>query len=346
MSRLHLLLLWIIWFAASCQKEELSTNHNEVFYVRTHGADMPVHLHGNTASGAIVIMVHGGPGGNGLEYRTGEYYKMLEKEFGIAYWDQRGQGNAHGHYPADEVTIATMVEDLRAVVRVIKHRFGDDYAVFIMGHSWGGTLGTAYMLHEDYQYAVDGWIEVDGAHDIPLLNKEAIKMFIDIGTREILRGNNVSKWTEIVRFALGVDTNYISFDEGDQINEYAFQAEEMLEEVYPIGYSGISGFSYAFLQPTNPLTSAISGIITDNLLYEEVETTSLTEELNAITIPCLFLWGKYDFVVPPYLGESAYDRVSSPDKKLVIFDHSGHSPMDNEPEPFANEVIQFVNSHK
>lgn len=340
------LLLLIVILATSCQKEELSTNHDEVFYVRTHGADMPVYLHGNTASGAIVILLHGGPGDSGLGYRTGEYYKLLEKEFGVAYWDQRGQGGSHGHYSVDDVTIARMVEDLHAVVRVLKYRFGEDYSLFIMGHSWGGTLGTAYMLHQDYQHEVKGWIEVDGAHDIPLLNKEAIKMFISIGTSEIQQGNHVSKWTEIVNFALSVDTNNISFDEGDQINEYAFQAEELLDKVYPIPYSDISGFSNAFLQPTNPLTSSLAAINTDNLLYEEVETTSYTDELNSITIPCLFLWGKYDFVVPPYLGQSAFDRVSSTDKKLVLFEHSGHSPMDNEPEAFADEMITFVNGHK
>ena len=51
------------------------------------------------------------------------------------------------------------------------------------------------------------------------------------------------------------------------------------------------------------------------------------------------------FVVPPALGEDAFEKVSSDVKKLVIFESSGHSPMSNEPDLFVDEVLSFINSN-
>ncbi|HIF14804.1 MAG TPA: hypothetical protein EYQ86_05595, partial [Bacteroidetes bacterium] len=98
--------------------------------------------------------------------------------------------------------------------------------------------------------------------------------------------------------------------------------------------------------PVNFLTSAISGSMTNVITEEEVEFMSLSDQLYKITKPTLLLWGKYDFVVSPYLATDAYDKISSAHKKVVIFENSGHSPMDCEPQLFIDEIISFVDQHK
>ena len=77
------LILFSILFT-SCQKEGDLTLVDEVFWVRTQGADMPIHLHGNLTSQVILLVVHGGPGGNGLEYRAGKYTVPLEERYAVA----------------------------------------------------------------------------------------------------------------------------------------------------------------------------------------------------------------------------------------------------------------------
>ncbi|HAW19856.1 MAG TPA: hypothetical protein DCX14_06705 [Flavobacteriales bacterium] len=88
------------------------------------------------------------------------------------------------------------------------------------------------------------------------------------------------------------------------------------------------------------------GNYTSGVIHDEVEASSMTDALHLIDVPCLFLWGKYDFVVPPQLGKDGFNKVSSADKELVIFQYSGHSPMVNEPELFAAEIIEFINRNK
>ncbi len=335
-------LVAVVAMFASCKKDTVSTNHEEVLNLRNNGADMPAYVYGNAASKTFVIIVHGGPGGNGLEYRSGSYVQQLEQEVGMIYWDQRGQGMSHGAYSTSDVTIDQMADDLRELVRVVRHRYGSDSKVYLLGHSWGGTLTAAFMTKGDYQHSVDGWIESNGAHDLPSLNKNAVEMFRSIGRQHIADGINVADWEPIVAFADSLDPNNISIDAAGQINGYGHQAEGLVPDINPgEGFAGGIA-SYLFTSPTNPLTSALSGAATSNLLLQEVEAANYTPQLKNVTIPCLFIGGKYDFVVPPALAVSAYNEVSSSQKELVMFEHSGHSPMDNEADKFVKTVLNFV----
>lgn len=345
---IYIPLMITLCLSMSCQEVvELSTDASEVIYVRRDGADMAAYIRGNTASKTFVIIVHGGPGGNGLEYRNWIFKDQLERDFAFVYWDQRGQGGSHGNFGEEQLTIANMVDDLEALIRALNIRYGEEISTFVLGHSWGGMLSAAFMVEGDNQFLIDGWIEVSGAHDIPLLNQEAIKMFREIGQGQIDQGKNVDRWQEIVEFANGVDINNISVEEGGQINSYGFEAEGLLDEVSegPDWIPSPSTLSY-FFSPTNPLSSGVSGQATSNGLLEEVEQSSFTDQLHRIEIPCLFLWGKYDFVVPPALAQSAFDRVSSTDKTIFIFNSSGHSPMDSEPRIFGEILYGFVETHR
>ncbi len=328
---------------AGCQDDTI-TALNETIFVKNNGADMPVYVRGNGASKCFVILVHGGPGGNGLEYSNGESQDILEEKFAFAYWDQRGQGMAQGHYTQSDITIGQMANDLKAVVLTMKKHYGSDSKIFVLGHSWGGTLGTAFMINDSNRVLIDGWIEADGAHDIPKINVEAIKMFRSISAEQIAEGNNVAKWQEISDWALAVDTNAITSDEGGEINSKAYEAEQMLLDD-GILESGDESFA-PLTGPTNMLTSWLMGNYTSGVIHDEVEASSMTDALHLIDVPCLFLWGKYDFVVPPQLGKDGFNKVSSADKELVIFQYSGHSPMVNEPELFAAEIIEFINRNK
>ena len=336
----YILILLSLALLGSCSETiELTDNTEEVFYVRNEGADIPAFVYGNTASKTFLIVVHGGPGGNGLEYRDSKMQE-IEAKFAVVYTDQRGQGNSHGHYTTDEVNIDQLVSDLEGLIKTLNYRYGDDISVFMMGHSWGGTLGTAFMVTGENQNMLNGWIEADGAHDIPLLNQAAISMFINIGEDQLAQGKNTEKWNEIVDFAKGADSLNLTYDDGGSINSFGFEAEGILDEVItPEESTYLPGRGH-------PLFSALSGNVTASQLDQEIESTSLTDQLEKITIPTLLLWGKYDFVVSPRLGFSAYQKISSEDKELVIFQNSGHSPMVNEPDKFNQSVISFIEQYK
>lgn len=341
-------LLGLVILSTACQPDAFFTEKPEVLYIRRDGADMPAYIYGNTDSKVLMLIVHGGPGGNGLEYRTGSFAEAMEKDYGMVYWDQRGQGSSHGKFDESSLTITNLVEDLHFLVETLKSHYGADTKIFMFGHSWGGTLSTAYMLTDEYQKDIAGWLEVDGAHDLPLLNREAILMYRSIAQQEVNKGGeNEVRWQEILDFANGVDINNITDEESGQINSFGFEAEGILEDVFSPEDPPTPGLmEFLFGSPTNPLTSFLAGNATNSALNDEIEQTAFTQQFNKVEIPVIFLWGKYDFVVPPALAYTAFNWTASPDKELVIFEHSGHSPMANEPELFTKAVRDFIEKHR
>jgi pimeloyl-ACP methyl ester carboxylesterase len=342
-QKIWALSLVIVAFA-SCTRENSDT-YERFFFRTSDGADLAVQIDGNRNSNVFILLLHGGPGGSGYEYNTGEYSDKLEQDYAMVYLDQRGQGASQGSYSAENVTLQRFADDVYDLTLFLKQKYGQDISVFVMGHSWGGTTGTYAMLNTDVQSQIKGWIEVDGAHDIPMLYVDAVKMFLDIGNTEIAAGNNVSQWQEIVDFANTLDTNNITSDQAGQLNSYGFTAEGLLADV--TDPTGDNLPSHGLLtNPTMTFSAFLSGNITANVINGESEAVSMTDELYKITLPTLLLWGKYDFVVTPTLGTSAYANISSTEKKLVLFDYSGHSPMDNEPAKFVDEVKAFVELYK
>lgn len=335
----------MILIVVSCKKENVSKLVDETVYVRFQGADMPVYLRGNIESKIIILVVHGGPGGNGLEYRSGLWTVPLEENYTMAYWDQRGQGMSHGKY--DNISLLQMAKDMNAVVSALKHKCGNDTKIFAYGHSWGGTVTAKYFVSDEIIKNVTGWISSNGAHDMPKNDIESVKLFRKVASEQINKNHNKSNWEEIKIWANSIDTLSISEQESYEINQKGFEVEEWLiedKELQERSNGGNSGVG--LLSPVNPFSSSANGGLTNLMLSNETRSISLTDDLRKVTLPLLVLTGKYDFVVPPALAHDLYNLSSSLDKKIVVFEKSGHSPMTHEPIKYRNEIISFIEANK
>ena len=338
------LIILLLFTLLACTKKNNSTF--ERFYFRNDGADLAVEVNGNKASKIFILILHGGPGGGSAAYNSGYYADKLEERYAMVYLDQRGNGASQGNYSESDLTLAQNSKDIYALTRFLKQKYGKDISLFLMGHSWGGLTGTHALLTTNLQPELKGWIEVDGAHDFPMNDIESVKLFLKIGKEEINAGNNSDFWQPIVDKVSNIDTNNISSEEQNYLNDNGFKAEAKIAEVKSDGDKG-SGADYGIANsPDISLTVYLSNQAVNPILNKESQITPLTTQLNKISIPCQFLWGKYDFVVPPALGSSAFNLVTTNKKELVIFNHSGHSPMSNEPELFVKEVVEFIELYK
>lgn len=66
------------------------------------------------------------------------------------------------------------------------------------------------------------------------------------------------------------------------------------------------------------------------------------EELAAIAVPTLLLWGEQDELIPLACGEDAASLI--PDAKLVVLPDVGHIPSIEAPDEFVRVVSEFVSS--
>lgn len=330
-------ILCLILIACSKDKSE----QYERFYIRFDGADLAVQVEGNITSNIFILVLHGGPGSNGLAYNIGKYSDILESEYAMVYLDQRGHGASQGKYEKNKVTLLQLAKDAEEVVKVLKLKYGTQSKVFLMGHSWGGLIGTKALIDTDIQNNIAGWIEADGAHDIPKLNRDLVKMFRFYAKEQISKGNNIDFWKiEILGLINEIDTNNITYAQSLAMNKIAYKAEALIPEVnkpekYTVDKFSLSKSPYGIM-------SIISSNFTAIAINDETESASLTDKLFKIHVPTLLIWGKYDFVTPPSLGQDAFDLISSEVKYFHILNNSGHSAMIYEPVKFTNLVKEFV----
>jgi pimeloyl-ACP methyl ester carboxylesterase len=330
----------------SCNKKD-DNIIDQQYFLRYKDADLCMWMKGNIEKKTFIIIIHGGPGGTSMDYRIPPMAGPLEDDYVVVWWDQRGSGASQGNYSYQMVTVDQYAEDLYQVVRFVKELHGDDISVFLLGHSWGGMLGSAYMTNPNYSKEIDGWINSDGAHNWPLLNTLQVQMFIEIGTQEIELGNDVEKWTEIVEYCEGLDSENLDLYESVQLNQYAYEAERLLSYVNPSATLEVMTagdlIKESYFSSRAPVQTFLSDRFTNGSLNQEMIGTKYEEEFAYVETPTLMIWGKYDFVTPPSMMEHMdTNLVNTKYKRTVLMENSGHSPMDTEPDKFINEVITFI----
>jgi len=335
-----------VFLFSGCKKESLY-DLSDVFYVRYKNAEMPAYVYGNGASKVFVIVLHGGPGGKGLEYRPGALSE-LESDYAIVYFDQRNSGMSSGSYSSKELTVERMAEDILALVKVIKYKYGNDISLFLLGHSWGGTLGTKVLLMD--QTPFKGWIESDGGHNLAQLVDIQLPLFKSVANGQINLGNNLRFWERTLDIVNEVDPVNYTEEDGDRLNSLAFKSESvLLRDGVLETPEGIELHMMTTLFQTDPVTATINGASIGRIMVKENDiwnTIDFTDRLNEITIPALILWGKYDLVIPPVLGEEAYENIGSAEKQFILYEKSGHSPLMNEYKAFAGDVRDFIERYK
>ena len=334
------LIIGIVLSAFSCSKGEDLSNLDDTIFVRHKNADMPAYIHGNSSEKVFLITLHGGPGGLGLGFR-GSAFNKIEKACAVVYFDQRGSGMSQGSYAENEINIDIMAEDVLALVKVMKHKYGSDSRFFLLGHSWGGTLGIATLLKDQNEFL--GWIQVDGTHNPKDMYVEYKANFQRVADEQIELRNSIPFWESVNDLVLDVDT---TFNQNDisRLNSRAFEAEEKLVSDTIINKQ--DPFDDPFFK-YNLITAYWNIRNIQSIVDPPIQgILSYTNRLPEITIPSLILWGKHDMVVPPKFAKEAFDNLGSSEKELVIFERSGHAPLLSEADLFAEEVISFIDQIK
>jgi len=99
----------------------------------------------------MVVVIHGGPGS---DYRSLLNCKNLANDgYFVIFYDQRGSGLSKRESKS-VYTSQIMYDDLSGVIA--HYRTSPQQKVFLLGHSWGAMLATAYI--NMYPLSVDGAI--------------------------------------------------------------------------------------------------------------------------------------------------------------------------------------------
>ncbi|MDC7226973.1 MAG: alpha/beta hydrolase [Spirochaetales bacterium] len=323
---------------SACSSPEIN-RIDETIYLRYQGADMPAYVHGSLINNTILVVLHGA-GSFGLSFRDEGFKSLLEKDYLIVYFDQRGQGMSQGHYSTPDDVVLAMANDVNALIKVLKQRYGNENKYFLMGHSFGGAVGKLALLSNDLQTELAGWISVCGAHDFPSIAAARKMLILDIAQEQITSGNSISKWEELTEELENLDA--ASDDDYTKILLIAGTAMELLKKDDVVAEVDYSDQLINTIFINNPITWQVSHLFNKPVNIAITEDFSLTGRLSEITLPTLLIYGKYDMSVPYTIGETAIDDLGSTNKRFILFENSMHHPNHSESELFASSLTNFI----
>jgi proline iminopeptidase len=318
---------------------DLQTEGDYVF-LRNAGADLPILITGNTASRTLIVWLSSGPG-DPIAVQRGLGTALLEERYGMVYWDQRGCGSAQGNAPPETFTVTQFVDDTDKVIDLVRARYAPD-RIFLAGHSWGGTLGSAYLLaHQD---KVAGFIDIAGNHDIPLIYPMKLAWLERHAAAQVAAGVDVAHWQPIQAWTSShPPLTVANLDRWDRD----------LDGTHADFYNRDAGFNVGFDMIFRSPESAFAYLVVNRdyiseSLYRDdsvLATLAYAQRLHEITVPALLLWGRHDGIVPLPAGEDALARLGGP-KQLVVLEGSAHFPFLEEPGAFAAAVTAFVDGNR
>jgi proline iminopeptidase len=108
-----------------------------------NGTQLHVETYGNRLN-PLLIVIHGGPG---ADYRSMLQAKTFASDgFYVVFYDQRGSGlskreNKSSYNGRD--TVELFIDDLDALIN--HFHVNANQKIFLLGHSWGAMLATAYV---------------------------------------------------------------------------------------------------------------------------------------------------------------------------------------------------------
>lgn len=290
---------------------------------------------GTDKSKPVLLFVHGGPG-NSLIPLVRHYNSELEKHFVFVNWDQRGAGKSYDSAtPLSSMNMEQMLIDVYDVVNFLRKKF-DKRKIYIMGHSFGSALAilTAYEYPELFHAYI------------------GIGQFSDMVENEKLSYRNLLKKAIKTR-------NKDALDDLTEIQEPPYVGENFLDK-YRIKQEWLLKLGGVLHKQTSDrelyrhyfFSSEYSIFDTINwfkgksestkLLYQNIMSINLSNEIDTFDIPIYFLQGRHDNQTPPSLVQEFFHQIQAKHKEFIWFEKSAHYPMFEEAEEFNSVLIYKI----
>lgn len=110
--------------------------------LNVNGVPQFISIRAEKEKAPLLIYLHGGPGDAAFPLVM-TYNKMLEQQFTVVIWEQRGAGKSYYKFDGP-VTIDIFLNDLYTLVDYLLPRFHQS-SVYLVGHSWGSILGLRFV---------------------------------------------------------------------------------------------------------------------------------------------------------------------------------------------------------
>jgi proline iminopeptidase len=305
---------------------------------RIGGVDQAVILRGRSDELPVLLFVHGGPGTPETPMLL-DFVPELSDYVILAAWEQRGAGMSFSKsLPPESLTIAQMTRDLHEVADWLRTRF-DRERIILMAHSWGTLLAVNALAESPERYTA--YIGIGQLAD-PAASEAATYAWL---VAEATRRDE--------RRALRVLEAIGPPREGDYLGGYRDRAR-LGRWIARFG-GAIAGRGDLAPYVRSILTTSVYGV-GDKLrylrgerfslarLWAEMQAFDITRVVQRVEVPIVFVHGRHDWQTPLAPAQAYFERIEAPRKRLVVFDHSAHCPIFEEPDRFLRVLREEVDA--
>jgi len=298
--------------------------------VTSDGAQLFLELRAADSTKPVVLFLHGGPGDHVTALLPFMAYPGpgLERSFTMAYLYERGVGKS-GPAPLASQTLAQHLRDVDRVVDYLRQRFRAR-RIAVIGHSWGGLLGTSYMLeHGD---KVSALVQVCGPMNLPRGDRDLFDASLawyrsqgDTASVNALTRLGPPPWETLQE----VITSRQLASVGPAPD---LRSMDMNKVMASGGYSGPDPDARA-----NALAIVAA-------MFRELSQVNLEPRLPSARTPLLLMVASKDAIVLPRSLKPGFEAYGGP-KEWYEFEASGHLPYVDSTERFVAAVLGFLRKH-
>lgn len=303
----------------------------ELVTVPIGGHDQALMIRGRSVENPVLLYLAGGPGGTDLGAMRADV--SLEQDFIVVVWEQRGAGKSYASLdPADTLTLQGMVADTIEVTNYLRGRF-DAEKIYLVGNSWGTILGVlAVQGHPELYYAYVGTGQMVSPRETDIMFYEDTLAWAErTGDSKLvaaLKQNGPPPYENLLAYepAISHEHDWNPYPDLDRRNEMPanlFVRENSLMD----RINGLRAFLDVF-----------------SILYPQIQDIDFRKDAVSLQVPVYIVQGKYEARGRSVLAYEWFEKLSAPAKEMILFDHSGHRPLFEEPAAFA-EVMRAVRSH-
>jgi pimeloyl-ACP methyl ester carboxylesterase len=303
------------------------------------GVSQWILIRGNSVEKPLLLKLHGGPGQ--AEMATVRFNRLLEKDFIVVEWDQRGAGkSAQAIDPQGAMNIAQLVEDTHDLTELLLKRFHQK-SLILVGSSWGSVIGIETVKKYPDLYRA-------------FVSTGQIANFtegMNVGYRflmvEAKKRNDIKALNELTNIGpppyLGAEGNAKRETYGKWLEAFGglWHSSEKFDRV---GWM-TSSVEYAWPEKLRYTSAAKKSF---NLLLPQLAAVDLDRTVPKVEVPVYFAVGRYDHMAPSEVSQAYFSTLVAPKKEWIWFEDSAHFPQWEEMEKFhdllANKVVPETQS--
>ena len=259
---------------------------------------------------------------------------LLENDFVVVEWDQRGSGkSAAAIEPAAAMNVGQLVADTIELTEHLTRRFGRRKLI-VVGHSRGSVLGLMAVQQRPDLFSafvstglIANFAEGQQVAYRFLLaeaqRRENTKAFTELNSigSPPYAGDGIAKWSRCARWLGEFGAVWHSSEKFDRVGWMLASIEYSWPE--KLRFNRVAKRSF-------------------DLLYPDLLSVNLSKTVPKVEIPVFFAEGRHDRIAPVEVAERYFTSLIASSKELVWFENSAHFPQWEERTRFHDFLLKTV----